>query len=49
MPGFDLASTPGDVSRPAPVLGGDNGIVFRDFVGLTEDEFQAYTAREAFN
>ncbi len=49
MPGFDLASTPGDISRPAPVLGGDNGIVFRDFVGLTEDEFQAYTAREAFN
>jgi crotonobetainyl-CoA:carnitine CoA-transferase CaiB-like acyl-CoA transferase len=49
MPGFNLASTPGDVSRPAPVLGGDNELVFKNFVGLSEDEFQSYAAREAFN
>ena len=49
MPGFDLSSTPGGVSQPAPVLGGDNDIVFKDFVGLSEDEFQAFKAREAFN
>ncbi len=49
MPGFDLASTPGDVDRPAPLLGGDNEIVFKDFVGLNEEQFQAYEASEAFN
>lgn len=49
MPGFELASTPGDVSRPAPLLGGDNDIVFKDFVGLNEEQFRAYEASEAFN
>lgn len=49
MPAFDLASTPGDVSRPAPLLGGDNDIVFKDFVGLSEEQFQAYEASEAFS
>jgi len=48
MPGFDLSLTPGEVSRPAPLLGGDNDIVFKEFLGLSEDEFQAYTAAEAF-
>ncbi len=49
MPAFDLASTPGDISRPAPLLGGDNDIVFKDFVGLSEEQFQAYEASGAFS
>ena len=49
MPGFELASTPGDVSRPAPLLGGDNDVVFKDLVGLSEEQYQAYEAGEAFN
>jgi crotonobetainyl-CoA:carnitine CoA-transferase CaiB-like acyl-CoA transferase len=49
MPGFDLSSTPGDISQAAPVLGGDNEVVFRDFLGLSEDEFDAYAEKGAFN
>ncbi len=49
MPGFDLSATPGDIRHAAPILGGDNEVVFKDFLGLSEDEFDAYAAREAFN
>ena len=49
MPGFDLSSTPGDITHAAPILGGDNDVVFKDFLGMSEDEFDAYAAKEAFN
>ncbi len=49
MPGFDLSATPGDIAHAAPVLGGDNEVVFKDFLGLSEDEFNAYAAKGAFN
>jgi crotonobetainyl-CoA:carnitine CoA-transferase CaiB-like acyl-CoA transferase len=49
MPGFDLSATPGDVAHVAPILGGDNDVVFKDFLGLSEAEFDAYAAKEAFN
>lgn len=49
MPGFELSSTPGNISRPAPVLGGDNELVFKNFLGMGEEEFDAYAAKEAFN
>lgn len=49
MPGFELTSTPGDISRAAPLLGGDNELVFRSFLGMNEEEFAAYTDKEAFN
>ena len=49
MPGFDLSSTPGDITHAAPVLGGDNDVVFKDFLGLSQAEFDAYAAKEAFN
>jgi len=49
MPGFDLSLTPGDISQAAPLLGGDNDVVFKDFLGFSEDEFEAYAAKEAFN
>ena len=49
MPGFDLSSTPGDIAHAAPILGGDNDVVFKDFLGLSEAEFDAYAAKEAFN
>lgn len=48
FPGFDLAATPGEITRAAPLLGGDNGIVFKQFLGMTEDEFGAYIDRNAF-
>ena len=42
FPGFDLSETPGDVPGPAPLLGGDNDIVFREFLGLTDEEFDTH-------
>ncbi len=44
FPGFDLSETPGDVPGPAPLLGHDNAIVFREFLGLTENEYETHVA-----
>ncbi len=49
MPGFDLSSTPGDVTRAAPLLGGDNRVVFEDLLGLDTAELDAYIRKEALN
>ncbi len=38
-----------DIAHAAPLLGGDNYVVFKDFLGLSENEFDAYAAKEAFN
>lgn len=40
FPGFDLSEHPGEVTAPAPVIAQDNEIVFREFLGLTEEEFR---------
>jgi crotonobetainyl-CoA:carnitine CoA-transferase CaiB-like acyl-CoA transferase len=48
-PGFDLADAPGDIIGPAPCVGADNDFVFRDLVGLTEAEYQAYRQRGVFD
>jgi len=40
FPGFDLSEQPGDVTAPAPVIGQDNELVFREFLGLSEDEYK---------
>ena len=45
FPGFDLAETPGDVTQAAPVLGQDNDRVFRQFLGLTEEEYRDYQSK----
>ncbi|MBT3792907.1 MAG: CoA transferase [Rhodospirillales bacterium] len=39
FPGFDLSEQPGDVTAPAPLLGQDNEIVFKEFLGLSDDEY----------
>lgn len=49
MPGFDLSSTPGDVTRAAPLLGGDNRFVFEDLLGLDRQELDAYEKAGALN
>jgi len=48
FPGFDLAMTPGEITRAAPLLGGDNDTVFKEILGMTDDEFEAYAERDAF-
>lgn len=40
FPGFDLSDHPGDVTAPAPLLGQDNDIVFRQFLGLSDEEYK---------
>jgi len=39
FPGFDLSDQPGDITAPAPLLAQDNKIVFREFLGLSEEEY----------
>ncbi|OFZ86155.1 MAG: CoA-transferase [Betaproteobacteria bacterium RBG_16_64_18] len=46
-PAFELSETPGDVTASGPVLGADNERVFRDFLGMSEDEFNAVRAQGA--
>jgi benzylsuccinate CoA-transferase BbsF subunit len=48
FPGFDLTELPGDIVGPAPCLGADNDFVFRDLLGLTEAEYEAYRQRGIF-
>lgn len=49
FPAFELSETPGDITASGPVLGADNERVFRDFVGLSEDEFNAVRAKGAMD
>jgi len=41
FPGFDLSRTPGDITGPAPCLAADNHTVYREFLGLSESEYEA--------
>ncbi len=49
LSGFDLSKTPGEVFHAAPLLGADNEFVFKELLGLTEHEYEAFKARAAFN
>ncbi len=48
FPGFNLEDAPGDIVGAAPCLGADNDLVFRDLLGLSEAEIEAYRQRGAF-
>ncbi|HTI85064.1 MAG TPA: CoA transferase [Alphaproteobacteria bacterium] len=39
-PGIDLDEMPGDVTAPAPCIGEHNLLVFKDFLGMTDDEYK---------
>jgi benzylsuccinate CoA-transferase BbsF subunit len=47
-PAFRLSRTPTQLSKAAPCLGGDNEYVFKEVVGLSEDEFIELLADGAF-
>jgi crotonobetainyl-CoA:carnitine CoA-transferase CaiB-like acyl-CoA transferase len=49
FPGFDLTEAPGDIIGPAPCVGADNAFVFRDLIGLSEDEYEAYRRSGVFD
>ena len=42
FPPFDLTETPGDIYKSAPLFGGDNDYVFRELIGLDEEEMKQY-------
>jgi crotonobetainyl-CoA:carnitine CoA-transferase CaiB-like acyl-CoA transferase len=44
FPSFNLCDTPGDIYNAAPLFGGDNDIVFRDYLGLGDKEMEKYRA-----
>ncbi|MFN0096182.1 MAG: CaiB/BaiF CoA transferase family protein [Dehalococcoidia bacterium] len=47
-PAFRLSRTPGELTKAAPCLGEDNEYVYREIIGLTEDEFVELLADGAF-
>jgi benzylsuccinate CoA-transferase BbsF subunit len=47
-PSFRLSRTPGELTKAAPCLGEDNEYVFRDVMGLSEDEFVELLGDGAF-
>lgn len=49
FPAFELSETPGDITASGPVLGADNERVFREFLGLSDDEFNALRAKGAMD
>lgn len=49
FPAFDLAATPGEITRAAPTLGADTEYVFRELLGLSACEWEVYAAAGAFD
>lgn len=49
FPAFDLAETPGEITRAAPTLGADNERVFGELLGLSAAELAEYAAAGAFD
>ncbi len=45
---FDLSEVPGDVTGAAPLLGADNEYVFRELLGLTDEQYADYRGLGAF-
>ncbi len=45
---FDLSDTPGDVMAAAPLIGEHNAIVFQEFLGMTDNQIDAYRMQGAF-
>jgi crotonobetainyl-CoA:carnitine CoA-transferase CaiB-like acyl-CoA transferase len=48
FPAFDLQSVPGDIVSAAPRLGADNDFVFRDLVGVSNEDMKRYAERGVF-
>lgn len=37
---FELSATPGEITAPAPCLGEHNALVFKEWLGYSESEYQ---------
>jgi benzylsuccinate CoA-transferase BbsF subunit len=49
FPGFNLSEMPGDVTSAAPCLGADNDVVYREYLGLSEEEYEKYRSQGVFD
>ena len=49
FPAFDLAETPGDITRAAPTLGADNERVCFELLGMTQSDYAACRDAGAFD
>ena len=47
-PSFRLSRTPGELTAPAPLLGQDNEYLWRDLVGLSDEEYVELLVEGAF-
>jgi benzylsuccinate CoA-transferase BbsF subunit len=47
-PSFRLSKTPANLTKAAPLLGEDNEYVYRELIGLSEDEFTELLVDGAF-
>jgi crotonobetainyl-CoA:carnitine CoA-transferase CaiB-like acyl-CoA transferase len=47
-PAFKLSKTPAELTKAAPCLGEDNEYVYKDLIGLSDDEFVELLADGAF-
>jgi benzylsuccinate CoA-transferase BbsF subunit len=49
MVGYQLQETPGRIRRPAPCLGEHNAQVFREWLGMSADDYQEFSDQGAFS
>ena len=49
MVSYQLSETPGSIRSAAPCLGEHNVAVFRDWFGLSADEYSAFAADGVFS
>ncbi|MCC6608527.1 MAG: CoA transferase [Burkholderiales bacterium] len=49
FPAFDLSETPGEITRAAPRLGEHTEHVFREFLGMSADEYRVRAVAGAFD
>ncbi len=48
-PSFRLSETPGELTKAAPLLGADNERVYKDIVGLSDEEYIGHLVSGAFD
>lgn len=48
-PSFRLSETPAELTKAAPLLGEDNELVYKDIVGMSDDEYVEHLVSGAFD
>ena len=48
-PSFRLSETPAELTKAAPLLGEDNEYVYKDIVGMSDEEYVEHLVSGAFD